>query len=192
MKNGTRFFALISLAMLLFVGFAFAGEVPASQEETPGMVVTSESINEAGRLLTVTAANRSPNRPRGENVSPQLTFTPVEGAACYAIIMFDTKANWLHGLVTDVTETELEQGAYTGTKQYIGPYPPKGTGDHPYRVEVFALKAAPDKVIGKMNAKNNYEKMVTGLDTANGEAGNILLRGHVEGLYAYGDATEKD
>ena len=103
--------------------------------------------------------------------------------------MFDTKANWLHFLVTDVTETTLPLGAYTDTKQYIGPYPPKGTGEHPYRLEVFALKAAPDKVSGKMNAKGNYEKIVKSLDIAGGEEGNILLRGYIDGLYAYGNDT---
>ena len=176
MKKRFRFLALGSLVLFLLFGFAFAAETPAPKEEEPILLVSSESITADGRLLTVTAANRNPNRPKGENQSPQLTFSAVEDATCYVIVMFDTKAKWLHALVTDVTETELAQGAYTNTKQYIGPYPPKGTGSHPYRIEVFALKAAPDKVTGKMNAKNSYEKIVSSLDTANGEEGNILLR----------------
>ena len=185
MKIKSYFCSLLCLCMLLSLSVAVSQE--ADTQEL--ILVTSESISAEGRLLTVTAANRSPNKPRGENQSPQLTFTPVEGAAGYALVMFDTTADWLHFLVTGVTETRLPQGAYTNTKQYIGPYPPKGTKDHCYRIEVFALKAAPDKINGKINARNRYETIVKGLDTAGGEAGNILARGFAEGMYAYGDNT---
>ena len=183
---------MLIVVCLLLIPFLALGEAASVETETAEMRVTSQSINEEGRLLTVTAANRSPNKPRGENKSPQITFDEVEGATCYALVMFDTTANWLHFLVADVTETELTLGAYANTKQYIGPYPPRGTGDHNYRLEVFALKAVPDKVVGKMNAQNTYDKIVQGLDVTGGEPGNILLRGFVDGLYAYGDKTEAE
>lgn len=182
---------MLLLVLILCLVFptlaAIAGDTAAPQDETPQ--VTSQSITDDGRLITLCAANRSPNKPRGENQSPQLSFAPVEGAACYAIYMFDVTANWLHMAVVGVTETDLPLGAYTGTKQYIGPYPPKGTGDHRYVIEVFALKAIPDKVVGKMNASNKYEKIVASLDLAGGQEGNILWRGTIEGLYRNGDNT---
>lgn len=187
MKNRIWFLIFFALILLPLGCLGEAAQVTnASVEELPTLTVTSESLNADGWFLTVTAANRSPNKPRGENQSPQLTFSPVEGAACYAIVMFDTDANWLHFFVTDVTETTLPLGAYTDQKQYVGPYPPKGTGQHHYRLEVFALKAAPDKPYGKMNAQNKYDRIVEALDLASGETGNILLRGTLEGLYAYG------
>jgi len=75
----------------------------------------------------------------GENKSPQLSWTPVEGASCYAIYMIDTTAsNWCHWIAKDVKVTELELGAELENSQYIGPYPPGGV--HTYEVMIFALK----------------------------------------------------
>ncbi|MCL1854449.1 MAG: phosphatidylethanolamine-binding protein [Clostridia bacterium] len=160
----------------------------AAAEEPPAITVTSESITPEGRLITTTAANRGPNKPRGQNLSPQLTFDPVEGASLYAVYMFDMDANWLHFAVTDVTETCLSLGLYSDKKQYVGPYPPKGK-DHHYRIEVFALQAVPDKPAGKMNASNNYQKITDSLDISGGQPGNILRRGEIIGLYRNGDNT---
>lgn len=179
---------------LCFSALACAQEAAPTPETSPGVspepsiTVTSQSITDEGRLLTA-CANTKNTKPKGENLSPQITFTPVEGAALYAVIMFDTDANWLHMAVWDVTETTLEAGRFTDKKQYVGPYPPRGTGDHHYILEVFALKAAPDKAAGKMNASNSYEKIVKSLDIAGGQEGNILLRGSITGLYRYGDDT---
>lgn len=191
MKRNTwlhRFLLFLILILSLSNCIALA-EAPPKSSENQSLLVTSQSITAQGRLLTLTAANQKPNSPRGENQSPQLSFTPVEGATVYAILMFDTDASWLHWAVTDVTETELSQGQYTNKKQYIGPYPPKGSGEHHYRIEVFALKASPDKPSFRMNNRNNYEKIVASLDKANGEDGNILQRGSVEGLYQHKDDT---
>jgi phosphatidylethanolamine-binding protein (PEBP) family uncharacterized protein len=179
---------------LCFSSFAWAEGAAPAPEASPGVspepciTVTSESITAEERLLTA-CANTKNTKPKGENLSPQITFTPVEGAAVYAVVMFDTDANWLHLAVWDATETDFEAGRFADKKQYVGPYPPKGTGDHHYVIEVFALKAAPDKAAGKMNASNDYEKIVKSLDIAGGQEGNILLRGSVTGLYQYGDNT---
>ncbi len=179
------------LMVVLSLCFSFPaqaqGENPLGSQE-PVLTVTSRSITAEGRLLTACANSRN-TRPKGENLSPQLTFTPVENASVYAVVMFDTDANWLHMAVWDVTETDLEAGRFPDKKQYVGPYPPKGSGDHHYVIEVFALKAPPDKAAAKMNAANSYEKIVKSLDTAGGQRGNILLRGSVTGLYQYGDST---
>ena len=46
------------------------------------------------------------NTVNGENVSPQLSWEPVDGAECYAIYMVDTSANcWIHWKSGGVTET---------------------------------------------------------------------------------------
>ena len=182
--------SFLALCFMASLPHSFAQGAAGNADEAATLFLTSTSITEDGRLLTATAANRSPNKPRGQNESPQVSFEPVEGATVYAICMFDTTANWLHFLVLDVTETSLPQGAYTDKKHYVGPYPPKGTGDHSYCIEVFALKAPPDKAAYKMNAKNTYQKIVDSLDIADGQPGNILQRDQITGLYKYGDQTE--
>lgn len=190
-QRGLRYLVILVAALCLcFSSLASAqGAAPALRASPePVITVTSQSITADGRLLTA-CANGKNTKPKGENLSPQLTFTPVEGAAVYAVLMFDTDANWLHMAVWDVTETTLKAGRFADKKQYVGPYPPKGTGDHHYVIEVFALKAAPDKVAAKMNASNKYEKIVKSLDVAGGQEGNILLRGSVTGLYRHGDNT---
>ena len=179
------------LMVVLSLCFSFPARAqgePSVISREPVLTVTSRSITAEGRLLTACANSRN-TKPKGENLSPQLTFTPVEGAALYAVMMFDTDANWLHMAVWDVTETDLEAGRFPDKKRYVGPYPPKGSGDHHYVIEVFALKAPPDKAAAKMNASNSYEKIVKSLDTAGSQRGNILLRGSVTGLYQYGDNT---
>ncbi len=182
----TRALACV-LALLCLVPAALAGATPDASIP-PSITVTSESINADGRLLTVCAADRSPNKPKGENQSPQVTFTPVEGATNYVVLMFDTDANWLHMALWELTELSIAQGQYADKKIYVGPYPPGG-GDHHYRIEVFALASTPDKTVGKMNASNNYEKIIKALDTAGGQPGNILLRGEITGLYKNKDNT---
>ncbi|QEH70340.1 hypothetical protein QTL86_00970 [Cellulosilyticum sp. ST5] len=154
------------------------------------MKVSSTSINEANRLLTQTVAQKKQNEPQGDNLSPALSFDEVEGANCYAIYMFDKTANhWLHWRAIVTNATDLEQGAYTETKDYIGPYPPKSR-DHSYCIEVYALKHKPTNEIGKMDGTNSYEKVVKALDHVNDESGNILGYGSVTGYYKHGDMTK--
>ena len=51
------------------------------------------------------------NTNKGENVSPQLSWAPVEGASSYVIIMVDTSVkSWVHWISDNVTETELPGG----------------------------------------------------------------------------------
>ena len=66
------------------------------------------------------------NTVAGQNLSPDLSWEPVEGASCYAIYMVDLNTHYfLHWVQGDITETTLSQG-YAGTKYYKGMYPPPG------------------------------------------------------------------
>ena len=185
MKKGTIILCLVCLMLAIMS----CGNNAASLEggiDVPEITVGSDSITSDGKLLTACAADKAPNDPRGANQSPQLSWDAVDGAGCYAAVMFDEDASWLHFLVTDIEQTSLEQGAYTSTDVYVGPYPPKTAGRHNYRIEVFALKQAPDEAAGKMDAVNQYAGIIDALD-APGD--NILARGHVVGTYANGDDT---
>jgi phosphatidylethanolamine-binding protein (PEBP) family uncharacterized protein len=151
--------------------------------DVPEIAVSSGSIDEAGNLLIETAADKNPNSPLGSNESPQLTWDAVNGAAYYAVCMFDEDANWLHWLVMDLEETGLEQGAFTSHSEYVGPYPPANSGQHHYRIEVFALKRATDNVILKLDAQQSYSEIVRYLNRSGNGESNILARGHLVGTF---------
>jgi phosphatidylethanolamine-binding protein (PEBP) family uncharacterized protein len=174
---------LFVIMVLLAMGFILAGcdtGTPDNNIPAPTITVTSSSINSNGRLLTATA------HAGGSDQSPQLSWDAVSDATCYAIFMVDESAEyWLHWRVTSVNKTNLAQGENIPGSQYIGPYPPH-TYDHNYRIEVFALKQAPETDIGNFDDKNNYTSMVNQLNAVGG-GDNIVGRGHIIGKYKYGD-----
>ena len=95
----------------------------------------------------------------GQNLSVPLTWKNVPpGTKSFALSMVDIlpiAQNWVHWLAINIPlqVTSLEEGASrsrmpAGSKElvssfgeigYGGPQPPKGTGDHPYVVTVYAL-----------------------------------------------------
>jgi hypothetical protein len=98
----------------------------------------------------------------GDNLSPPLHWTPVEGAGAYAIVLEDPDApmekpfvHWMiwniPGEVTSLPEgvpnnAQLvsPQGAVQGKNNndsfgYFGPRPPHGHGVHHYHFQIFAL-----------------------------------------------------
>ena len=182
-----KFQVVIIVLLVIFVISGIAGCTHSKFEDTeldvPQITVSSDSIDETGKLLIDTVADKKPNNPLGSNQSPQLTWDAVDGAAYYAVCMFDEDANWLHWLVLDLDKTELEQGEYTSHSDYIGPYPPNNSGQHNYRIEVFALKQATDNVILKLDAKQSYSDIVRYLNRSGNDESNIIARGHIIGSY---------
>jgi Raf kinase inhibitor-like YbhB/YbcL family protein len=97
----------------------------------------------------------------GRNVSLPLTWTnPPAGTQSFALAMVDphpVARNWVHWLVVDIPNTVNTLGAGVSGKKmpvgatelqnsfgdlgYGGPQPPRGTGDHPYVITVYALSA---------------------------------------------------
>jgi Raf kinase inhibitor-like YbhB/YbcL family protein len=97
--------------------------------------------------------------PGGKNVSIPLAWTNVpSGTRSFALSMVDphpVAQNWVHWLVISIPSnvTVIEEGASRkkmpagslelknsfGDIGYGGPQPPKGTGDHPYVVTIYAL-----------------------------------------------------
>jgi phosphatidylethanolamine-binding protein (PEBP) family uncharacterized protein len=170
----------VLLAMSLVLAGCDTGTTGNNGITVPAITVTSSSINSKGRLLTATAFEG------GSNQSPQLSWSVVSGAACYAIFMVDESAGyWLHWRAANVNKTSLAQGENISGAQYIGPYPPHDY-DHNYRIEVFALKQAPEAEIGIFDKGNNYTNMVNQLNAVGG-GDNIVGRGHITGKYKKGD-----
>jgi hypothetical protein len=98
----------------------------------------------------------------GNNLSPPLKWTPVEGAGAYAIIVEDPDAprekpfahwmiwnipgglDWLPEGIPNNAHPVTPQGAVqakndNGSFGYFGPQPPPGTGTHRYHFQIFAL-----------------------------------------------------
>jgi hypothetical protein len=98
----------------------------------------------------------------GNNVSPPLRWTPVEGAGAYALILEDPDApmekpfvhwliwnipgdvTWLPEGIPNNERPVTPQGAVqakndNGSFGYFGPRPPAGTGLHHYHFQIFAL-----------------------------------------------------
>lgn len=122
----------------------------------------------------------------GEDISPQLSWDPVEGAAGYAVYMIDPDGgDWLH-MKCSTTETALAAGqigapAESGSEGYKGPYPP---ATHTYIVYVFALRdmrTVPGTVDTPGDSVNELFSMVN-TDPA-GNAGNVLACGILSGEY---------
>lgn len=116
---------------------------------------------------------------KGEDLSPQLSWDPVEGASCYAVYMIDPDGHqWIH-MKALTTETTLDTGA---VEDYIGPYPPSGS--HQYNVYVFALRE--EKNLPKiLNAPSSgIDEITSILNTgSNSDIGNVIAWGGVAGLY---------
>lgn len=123
------------------------------------------------------------NTMAGSNVSPELSWEPVEGAQEYVIYMVDTTAYyWYHWKMDGVTETSLARG-FGGTS-YIGPYPSPGS-THTYDIYVIAIANSVDRVRGSLNTQNpNFPSFLYQLDTdIDGNSGNILAMGRLSGTF---------
>ena len=121
-------------------------------------------------------------KKKGNNVSPQLSWEPVEGAGEYVIYMVDTSAyNWLHWKSVS-KGTDLPTG-WAPAEEYKGPYPPAGSGDHNYEVYVFALKEPAESVEVRFdNMNQEFFETIKSLDNG---VGNVISYGRITGTYAY-------
>ena len=124
------------------------------------------------------------NTDIGENKSPQLKWEPVEGAAVYAVYMFDTNTNgYLHWKSGGITETTLPEG-WASPLDYNGPHIGHGY-THNFDIYVIALKAPVERLKGTVNGQNKkLGEFITELDTdIDGNKGNIISYGKISGLY---------
>ena len=139
--------------------------------------VTSESLKN-GKW-----ENDISNTNKGKNVSPELSWAPVEGAKCYAIYMVDTSMQYfIHWKAANFTETTLPKG--WATSEYVGPYPPSG-GKHTYDIYVFALKNDVERLKGGFNSQNEkFPSFIEAIDTdVDGNTGNVISCGYLSGTF---------
>ena len=140
--------------------------------------VTSTSLNNG------VWADGIAHTDKGEDKSPQLAWSAVDGAGLYVIIMDDVDA-WdiMHWKSDNVTETILDEG-WADKSEYLGPNPPSGS-THTYEVYVVALKAPVERIKGALGGQNlKFEENFKALDTdAEGNSGNIIAVGRISGTY---------
>ncbi len=125
----------------------------------------------------------------GKNVSPELSWEPVEGAAEYVVYMIDMHSadqivcGSLHWKSNGITVTELPQG-WASSSDYAGPRPPAGE-THIYEVYVVALKEPVERLKGAVRGVNpNFPTFIQELDIdSEGNPGNILAYGKISGTY---------
>ena len=153
------------------------------------------------------------NTDKGENQSPQLSWEPVDGAACYAVYMVDTTATfWLHWKSADMkwekvegasryavfmidgewlhmdvftTETALAEGAFAkGERGAQYVGPYPPSGTHEYEIRIFALKEAVAEDKSQFDRSNyNFDDLVRALDEGSSGSGNVLAYGTLAGTF---------
>ncbi len=158
----------------------------ADASEKQGFEVTSTDLNDGVWDDVIS------NTDRGENLSPQLSWSEAEGAKVYVAYMIDPDGgNWVHMKAVSY-DTDLDRGEVRNELKteyiepgYIGPYPPSGT--HKYEVYVFALKEEKDRYPGVLDKPSDgIEKIMEKLDVfENGDTGNIITSGKTVGTFTH-------
>ena len=190
----------LSLASLAGCGGSGAVETPAATTSATSEAATTTAAPDTsgdefvGTYASFTVTSNSlkdgywdeitANTVSGQNLSPDLSWEPVEGASCYAIYMVDINTHYfLHWVQGDITETSLAQG-FAGSKYYIGMYPPPGD-THVYNIYVLALKNPVDRVKGSVNGISpKFPDFIKALDTdKDGNTGNIISVGKISGKF---------
>ena len=121
----------------------------------------------------------------GENLSPQLSWEPVEGAEEYVIYMVDRNSNgFLQWKSAGIKTTELPQGWTSNLTEYNGPHLGHGY-THIYDIYVIALRAPTTRLKGALNAANpRLEEFFKEIDTdTEGNTGNIIAYGTISGIF---------
>lgn len=145
--------------------------------DIPAFALTSETLTDGAWDPII-------GKHSGENQSPQLSWEPVPGAACYVIYMVDTNVmDFVHWMSNNVTETTLPLG-WADTAEYVGPTPP-AYEIHPYDVYVLALRQPVENLKSSFGVANVFfAKNVMYLDApAEGVTDNLLGYGYLSGTY---------
>ena len=140
--------------------------------------LTSEDIEDGFWVDAISSS------PAGDDVSPQLSWDPVDGAGQYIIYMVDISANYLiHWKAEGVTETHLDRG--WADSFYFGPYPRTGL-TNTYDIYVIAIRNPIDRLRGSLRVPNeNFTLFLAYLDIdAEGNTGNIIAYGHISAQYS--------
>ena len=168
MKGSKGIYAIVLFQLIFAIQYISGGEA---------MEITSVVFEDKGKIpiqYVMPGAG-------GKNISVPVTWRNVPaGTKSFALSIVDphpVAQNWVHWLVINIPKevTVIEEGASRkkmplgsmelknsfGDIGYGGPQPPKGTGDHPYVVTVYALNA--DKLdLGTSPTLSAFKKAIEG------------------------------
>jgi Raf kinase inhibitor-like YbhB/YbcL family protein len=153
------------------------------------MKLSSDGFKDGGKIPTQYVMPGA----GGQNVSVPLTWgNPPAGTQSLALSMVDphpVARNWVHWLVIDLpaTSNAIPEGASRkkmppgavelknsfGDVGYGGPQPPRGTGDHPYVITVYAL-SVPRLDLSKNTSLAAFKESL---------AGKVLAQASITGYY---------
>ncbi len=176
----------------LLLGFLVAASLALILAGVSGgqvMKVTSDAFKNEGKIpiqYVMPGAG-------GQNVSIPLTWeNPPAGTRSFALSMVDPHPvahNWVHWLVIDLPPNvnslpagasgkKMPPGAVElrnsfGDQSYGGPQPPKGSGDHPYVITIYAL-SVPKLDLGKNTSLTAFKEAL---------AGKVLAQASITGYY---------
>jgi Raf kinase inhibitor-like YbhB/YbcL family protein len=141
------------------------------------MEISSSAFKDKGKIPMVYVMPGA----GGKNISVPLTWKNVPaGTKSFALSIVDphpVAQNWVHWLVINIPKdvASIEEGASKkkmppgseelknsfGDIDYGGPQPPKGTGDHPYVVTLYALNI--EKIeLGVNTSLSTFKKAIEG------------------------------
>jgi Raf kinase inhibitor-like YbhB/YbcL family protein len=144
------FRGLFSIGLGVFIGLALSNAYGGD-----AMDLTSSAFKDQGRIPVQYVMPGA----GGRNLSIPLTWKNAsDGTRSFALSIVDphpVARNWVHWFVINIPKeiSSLEEGASGkkmppgavelrnsfGSAGYGGPQPPRGTGDHPYVVTLYAL-----------------------------------------------------
>lgn len=153
------------------------------ETQTEGALSVSSSSLKAGQAIPAKYSEYA------EGISPPLDWSPIDDAACYALILEDPDAktvkpftHWLAWNIPAAT-TELPEGLRNpprltegandrGSAGYFGPRPPEGDPPHHYHFQVFALDRQLDLPSGA-----DRDQLLSAMQ------GHVLAKGELVGTY---------
>ncbi len=146
----------------------------------------------SGASMDVTSDSLTDGVWNGEigDVSPELTFEPVDGAEFYVIYMVDESSNnRLLWYASHVGDTAIPEGSVTG--EYSGPDVTAGEEGHNLTVYVYALQGEPGRSIdlefsdSSLSGDFYYYDILNVIDGSSSPElyGNVLAYGYVTGTY---------
>lgn len=204
-----RIAAMVALALM-----AACGRSEGNTVREPAMTATPQHSPEALAIARIEPRSRAAviemvsdalgadgaidlrHSAYGDNLSPPLRWTPVEGAGAYAIILEDPDAPrerpFVHWMIWNLpaTAASLPEGLAnterlvspqnavqgrndTGGWGYFGPRPPAGHGVHHYHFQIFAL----DGPLTLKPGETDLRKLVDAMK------GRVLAEGELIGAF---------
>jgi hypothetical protein len=175
-----------NISVLAFVIMVFAGAISfgigskldsrsLDIEALPDIKVESKSLNKG-------QWDNAIGKDAGSNLSPDLTWEPVDGCNWYAVVMIDHDAREFLHWVCFTDKTSLSLGEYGEDTGYIGPYPP---AKHNYEIYVIAMESECEDISYRLNENGaNLIWMIEAMDNKGNTRGhNVKAMGSIKGSY---------